>query len=538
MGEIEDSGTGGGSEGGIAPKTFVARSIGCALQASWLPAATYFLSVNWVDLPMLPTVLMGASFLGAALAMAVCLLVRRLPAVAERVGAWRGRGQGVLSLAQFAVLSLGLGLLVLAWAYRLPDQFLVGAASSLGLALCCAALACESRNQVAVSACVMVLAFSTEFLLAGALGIETSSACAFVANGLSLVLLRVPGKVCDDVCADGLGIRGEGAVLSNLYRARRRNLLGRFWASFFVMGAMTSVMIGLFVAGIRTPAAITVQAYGWMGTVAFVLLLVAGWLYRHGFSFPLSFSFLTLLALVVFFPFLPSSQFNQHLSLVFSECWVLCLLGMLVLMVWEMRSPVGRDLLYVCTLGCSALFTGVFVGLVAFGGLWEAFWASGWLATTFERTLFVTTCGSLTIAATYLCTNVLVNERCIRSVRLLARGRFEILAPASAPRPVAVGAGQPGAAAPEGSQEPEELSLGERCRRITLERKLTPREFDVLLLLAQGNGLSKVQEDLVISKGTAITHRRNIYRKLDVHSRQELITYVAQFPGEGEQSLP
>ena len=103
---------------------------------------------------------------------------------------------------------------------------------------------------------------------------------------------------------------------------------------------------------------------------------------------------------------------------------------------------------------------------------------------------------------------------------------------------MADGAGQPGAAAPEGSQEPEELSLGERCRRITLERKLTPREFDVLLLLAQGNGLSKVQEDLVISKGTAITHRRNIYRKLDVHSRQELITYVAQFPSEGEQSLP
>ena len=87
MSEIEDSGTSGGSEGGIAPKTFVARSIGCALQASWLPAAKYFLSVKWVDLPMLPAMLMGASLLGAALAMAVCLLVRRLPAVAERVGA-------------------------------------------------------------------------------------------------------------------------------------------------------------------------------------------------------------------------------------------------------------------------------------------------------------------------------------------------------------------------------------------------------------------------------------------------------------------
>lgn len=43
----------------------------------------------------------------------------------------------------------------------------------------------------------------------------------------------------------------------------------------------------------------------------------------------------------------------------------------------------------------------------------------------------------------------------------------------------------------------------------------------------QGNTLARVQEELVISEGTAITHRRNIYRKLDVHSKQELIDFVA-----------
>ena len=40
--------------------------------------------------PLLRRALMGASFLGAALATAVCLLVRCLPVVAERMGAWRG----------------------------------------------------------------------------------------------------------------------------------------------------------------------------------------------------------------------------------------------------------------------------------------------------------------------------------------------------------------------------------------------------------------------------------------------------------------
>ena len=38
---------------------------------------------------------------------------------------------------------------------------------------------------------------------------------------------------------------------------------------------------------------------------------------------------------------------------------------------------------------------------------------------------------------------------------------------------------------------------------------------------------ARVQEELAISEGTAITHRCNIYRKLDVRSKQELIDFVA-----------
>ena len=44
-----------------------------------------------------------------------------------------------------------------------------------------------------------------------------------------------------------------------------------------------------------------------------------------------------------------------------------------------------------------------------------------------------------------------------------------------------------------------------------------------------GNTLARVQSELVISEGTAITHRRNIYRKLDVHSKQELLDFVERY---------
>lgn len=58
---------------------------------------------------------------------------------------------------------------------------------------------------------------------------------------------------------------------------------------------------------------------------------------------------------------------------------------------------------------------------------------------------------------------------------------------------------------------------------LTRTYRLTPREQDVLLLLLQGRSLPYIEKKLVISNGTVRTHSRNIYRKLDVHSRQELL---------------
>ena len=61
---------------------------------------------------------------------------------------------------------------------------------------------------------------------------------------------------------------------------------------------------------------------------------------------------------------------------------------------------------------------------------------------------------------------------------------------------------------------------------IAFDCGLTPRELEVLIILAQGNTLTRAQEELAISEDTAITHRRNIYRKLGVHSKQELVDFV------------
>lgn len=71
--------------------------------------------------------------------------------------------------------------------------------------------------------------------------------------------------------------------------------------------------------------------------------------------------------------------------------------------------------------------------------------------------------------------------------------------------------------------------LEENCALVSREYGLTPRESEVLLLLAYGRTLRIIARDLHIAQGTARTHIENIYRKLDVHKQQELIDMIEDY---------
>jgi two-component system response regulator NreC len=57
---------------------------------------------------------------------------------------------------------------------------------------------------------------------------------------------------------------------------------------------------------------------------------------------------------------------------------------------------------------------------------------------------------------------------------------------------------------------------------------LTPREVDVLQMLAQGYTNRQIAELLSLSVRTVETHRANLRAKLDLRSRADLIRYAAQ----------
>ena len=76
-------------------------------------------------------------------------------------------------------------------------------------------------------------------------------------------------------------------------------------------------------------------------------------------------------------------------------------------------------------------------------------------------------------------------------------------------------------------EEPEpQHTLEDRCNALGEEFGLTSRELEILLLTSRGHSSTFIAEQLFISASTVRFHQQNIYRKLDVHSRQELLAKV------------
>lgn len=75
----------------------------------------------------------------------------------------------------------------------------------------------------------------------------------------------------------------------------------------------------------------------------------------------------------------------------------------------------------------------------------------------------------------------------------------------------------------------EMASFKRTCTQIAEKHDFTPRESEVFQLLARGYNTESIADILVVSSSTVKTHVYRIYRKLDIHSQQDII---AQFHPE------
>ena len=68
--------------------------------------------------------------------------------------------------------------------------------------------------------------------------------------------------------------------------------------------------------------------------------------------------------------------------------------------------------------------------------------------------------------------------------------------------------------------------LDRRCEALARERDLTSRELDVMKLICRGRSKRYIAEHLIISENTVRSYAKSLYRKLDIHSRQELMSAI------------
>jgi DNA-binding NarL/FixJ family response regulator len=69
---------------------------------------------------------------------------------------------------------------------------------------------------------------------------------------------------------------------------------------------------------------------------------------------------------------------------------------------------------------------------------------------------------------------------------------------------------------------PERSTTGHTAAALAL----TPREREVVQLIAEGKSSKEIATALNISEATAETHRTNLMRKLDIHSVSEIVRYA------------
>lgn len=76
----------------------------------------------------------------------------------------------------------------------------------------------------------------------------------------------------------------------------------------------------------------------------------------------------------------------------------------------------------------------------------------------------------------------------------------------------------------------------DKCLAVAQAYKLSPRETEIAMLIAQGRDSAHIEKKLFLSRSTVQTHRMHLYQKLDIHNRQELLDIIEAAEAAGATS--
>lgn len=291
--------------------------------------------------------------------------------------------------------------------------------------------------------------------------------------------------------------RGEAAAKTSSPVTHLQGAFVRIIASYGLFGLVFALMITQFLIARHGHALSWTWFLSLSGVViSLVVEVVAKALLKQGFSWLLLLRFAAIPILVAFYPFDAGSEFSLRFAMGASAVALWVYLSLVVGIAAEAAGQIRVPF---------AIVWGVALGAALGSSL-----ALMMESLDLQGHVSVTAIAAMVLAV-------------IASDVVLTRGSL-----ARAYKRAVTAAGGKEAESADGG-----TPFDERVAAVAEVYALTEREAEVLGILARGHGLGRVQEVLFIAEGTAITHRRHIYQKLDVHSKAELIDLVSGFGDDG-----
>lgn len=419
--------------------------------------------------------------LAGVLFVAALALCARLADRLDRVGPAR------LSVAAGALCTVGVGLLE---ASPLPVPFVLG--GMLSLAGCVAFFMVHGKNLAFYNHRERVCQLAAAFVVGAALVALASSLAdpvAFTAT-LFLPVLSVLHLCTLKPNKDTFSFAGLEETRKNRWFAPSTLF------TTALTGCMWGIAFSLLATRTQTPGAPDATAPLYfaaplaLGGIVFLADLFTG---KKLSESSLLRCFATVSFLIVaplpFAPIWMQQLFGALLFLAFSFDTIVCFSAMGEVARFNQISPYwvfGASLAY--------YFAGAFVGFLGFGWAFSFDTQIAQMAVCYGMLLLIVWCGNYVFQDTYPC-----NE----SIADMAEASKSLTKNESRP-----------------------ALWQQKIDRVIEQFELTARQQEVFRMLIRGRNAQYIAEKFFISNSTAKAHIHNIYRKLDVHSQQELINLV------------
>lgn len=401
---------------------------------------------------------------------------------------------------------------------------LSGAQNSVAVFVVCAFLTGVGTSVLCVKCGRIYGSVSlSESLIAGSIALLFAALLYFVGVGipkewrlayvsvlplLSALMLTMP--VADPFPASVVGAH----EVSSKHTPQRR----LFW-KLVIASSLVALSAGIG-NGISS-SLVSAGQYAWEGTVAVffigVIAAVLVWVCNHG-------------------------DGSRRIGLVYTA---LMIMGIAIMLFTCLGFPIvylaiGKNalwLIFICLISYT-VFKFDFSSVRAFG-IAQAFyfvssavgWAAGAAIAPWYGDVTVRTVVGIGMALVFVV--VLVGVFTEADLRKIVDGSAAGEAETGAGEGVAVSVGPEAPAGEETAGAKAPVATDDLSRARDPKYGLSPRELEVLEPFAQGRSANWIADAFVISKNTVRSHLRNIYTKLGVHTRQQLLDFLAgKDPGD------